>query len=354
MMPESITVYATIVYEKQAEIGTGQGMNSRVYAAWDPQMRTVLAVKEIELEDIAVEELDGYFQEAAAMRAAQHSNVVPIQYACRTDTHVALAMPLYERGSLADRIKTGPLTVREVIRVGQGMLLGLSQVHVANFIHFDLKPSNVLFNDRDQPLVSDFGQARFMDFEGIATAPPLYPFGFIPEALEGVGSIESDIYQAGLTLYRAVNGDPIYYAQLPATQEELIQKVMRGKFPSRDRFLPHVPDRLRTIIRRALNVDPTRRYHSAMELAEDLGRVAPRLDWSLDVLENQDLQWQAERKGRPTIVVLLRKTGHQYGVSVYTETNGVRRKRDVEGLWRNQMSAKEADEHLRGVFKALS
>ncbi len=75
----------------------------------------------------------------------------------------------------------------------------------------------------------------------------MYVGGMPPECYSKVGVPESDLYQVGLTLYRAVNGDEYFHKQLPLSvggsidQLKLEQLTVKGKFPNVDLFMPHVP-----------------------------------------------------------------------------------------------------------------
>jgi eukaryotic-like serine/threonine-protein kinase len=98
-------VVAQIQYTRCGQIGIGQGMNSTVFLAHDPQLCGYFAVKEIEKSRLG-NDVTLYFAEAQAMFATSHPNIVPIQYACETVTHIVLAMPHFASGSLATRISS--------------------------------------------------------------------------------------------------------------------------------------------------------------------------------------------------------------------------------------------------------
>ena len=222
-------VVATISYDRLHQIGVGQGANSEVYLAKDPQLDGTFVVKEMQKTRL---DPTAYFAEAQAMFASSCKNVVPIQYACQTNDHICLVMPFYPNGSLADRIRNGPLPPRDAVRIFLKVLYGLQEIHAHSFIHFDVKPSNILFDHADEPMVADFGQARPMTAAGAAQIPPLYPYGFAPEAITtGAGTVEFDVFQCGLSLYRAVNGDDWFKRQTPATDAALVAAVKAGAFP---------------------------------------------------------------------------------------------------------------------------
>ena len=91
--------------------------------------------------------------------------------------------------------------------------------------------------------------------------------------LSGGGSNVGGVYQAGLTLYRLFNGDPFYKRQLSTLRLPLRDSICAGRFPNRDKFLPHVPAGIRRVVRTALKVAPQNRFDSAIEFQDSLGRV---------------------------------------------------------------------------------
>jgi serine/threonine protein kinase len=346
-------VLASISYVKQRRIGIGQGMNSEVYLADDSQLGGKVAAKEIEKTRFA--NPTAYFSEAQAMFAAAHDHVVAVQYACQTATTVSLVMPYYVRGSLADRIQSCPLQLSEVQRVAQGVLAGLSQIHLAGYIHFDVKPSNVLFSNTERPMVADFGQSRAISATGVVTVPLLYMNAQPPETIStGVATQLADIYHTGLLMYRTLNGDPFYKSQLPSDPATLRTRIENGKFPDRRMFMPHVPARLRTLVRKALNVNPADRFQSATEMADAFSRVNLTLDWSVTTHASGGLFWQTVRPGQCDLVVELIKNGATFDVKAFTEKKGEpRRAKCRKENWRAGLSLTDAHAHLKDLFEEL-
>jgi serine/threonine protein kinase len=138
-------VVSELKYDEIRQIGIGQGMNSVVHLARDKMNRTV-AVKAIPHALLQQQGVLDYFQEAKALYQSRHTNVVEVYAVSETPAAVLVMMPYYQDGSLSDRIATNPLPLAELLRVGQGILQGLSAIHVAGYVHFDVKPSNVLFS----------------------------------------------------------------------------------------------------------------------------------------------------------------------------------------------------------------
>lgn len=347
-----MNVVASISYTKRQQIGQGQGMNSEVFVAFDPQLSGEIVVKEVEKSKFVG--LPSYFAEAQVMYRSAHDNIVPVHYACETPTHVCIAMPYFKNGSLSDRISDRSLPLTDVLALGQGVLSGVGKIHLAGFLHFDIKPSNVLYSDTGVPMVADFGQARVVAANGLVTqAPPMYRWVRPPETfLHGVGAPQSDLFQVGLLLYRAVNGDDFYRLQEPVIPE-LRAKVIAGKFPNRKLFMPHVPKRLRTVVRKALKLDPVERFQSATEFADELARVPIVLDWRTEPLSGVGTRWTADRQDQPSFVVDLLPDGSAWKVEIHTAWPGEKPRARDRSVWKRGLSKDDALAHLKQVFEQL-
>ncbi len=348
-------VVGRITYKRGKLIG--EGHFSKVYMAEDTQLSGTFAAKEIPKADFP--NPDEYFNEAGRMHAASCPNVVPIRLACVTKSHVSLLMPLFSKGSLGDLIKKdGPLRLLDTLRIGDDILKGLSQIHGVDILHLDLKPSNVLFGNNGQALVADFGQSRRVGTSGVTVAPEMYTPATPPEViLTGDVTVMTDLYQAGLVLYRCLIGDADYESQLAPFLghrdfSRLNDAIVRGKFPDRDRLGLHVPRKLKTVIRKAMAIDPSDRYSTALQMIDDLANVKPSLDWGLRLAPSGDCRWKACRLNQPSFVVDLTKNGVGWDVSVFTEANGkMRRRPNTPGC--SKATAADARKHLKDVFAAL-
>jgi serine/threonine protein kinase len=340
-------------YTKLRQIGVGEGFHSTVYLADEPQLGGRVAVKEIDRAELG--DPSTYFAEAKVMFQVAHRNVVEIRYASENHSHVCLAMPYYKRGSLARRICDRPLRLSEVLRIADGCLAGLAHIHVKGYLHLDVRPSNLLFSDADVPMVSDFGQSRLMASTGTISAPGMYRSAIPPEVEQlGAAAIQSDIYQAGLLLYRALNGDPFFVSQVPNDDGIFREKLLRGKLPDRRHFMPHVPERLRRIVRKALRVNPVDRFRSARDMADALCRTHLALDWCPEPLPEGGMSWRASRPAHADLVVERISESGAWDVRTFTEAPGhQRRVKNRHEYWRRGLSLDEASAHLTAVFARL-
>jgi len=308
-MGDLMQVVSTIIAEKICQIGKGQGRNSEVYLAHDPQLNGKIALKEIPINEFP--DSTKYFSEAQKVYQNKHRHVVPVLYAARDTDKIRIAMPYFKNGTVQDVLNKEYLTVNQILIWSYQFLLGLHHIHSNGYIHFDLKPSNLLIHDDGSVMVSDFGQSQEVNDLGVAENPRMYLMHFPPEVfLYSKSTKQADIYQAGLTLYRMCNGDEFFKSQKPLDVYELRDKVLNGKFPDRKKFLPHIPSRLKRIIRKALKVDPSERYQTAMDMINDLGQVDPLQDWKYFKLQN-GVKW------------ISRNYDHQYVIKI----------EEIKGSW---------------------
>lgn len=347
-------VTGKICYERRDEIGAGEGMNSKVFLAWDPQRKGTLVIKEVPKAKFGNDPVK-YYAEAELMFAAQHTHVVPTHYACETDDLVCIAMPYFAAGSLTKRTGGRPLPVVDTLKIAHSVLLGVGQIHAAKLLHLDIKPTNVLFDDTERPLVADFGQARRIDTNGVAKPGGIYTLNLTPELLQGVATVETDLYQVGLLLYRCVNGDHVFHAQARALQTKgdaaLVDAVKKGRFPDRNVFLPHVPGWLRTCIRKAIRPEVTERHHSASEFARALANIEVVHNWQI-ALNGTTTTWRAERQDAPALVVRRVSDGAAWAVELFTENAGKLRAKD-RAKWRKGLDQNAVDGYLTELFDAL-
>jgi len=273
-----------LAFEYQREIGQ-HGQNSHTYLARDHQLAADIVIKEIAKASL---DRDRFFAEAQALYASTHPNVVQIHYACEDDDNVYVAMPLYRSGSLKDLMSRQFLTVREIVTIGCQMLAGLQHVHSKGLVHFDVKPDNVLLSERGEGLLSDFGLARPIGRRGMAEQDQWYVRTQPPEATGGYEFPRTfDIYQVGMTLYRMCVGNDEFDRQFAAfrpaggfDRNAFRVAIVNGQFPDRNGFLAHIPERMRAVVRKCLQVDPNERFQSALEVANALALIDDQtLDW---------------------------------------------------------------------------
>jgi serine/threonine protein kinase len=160
---------------------------------------------------------------------------------------------------------------RSVARIGLQVAEALEYANHQGVLHRDVKPSNLLLDPKGNVWVADFGLAKASDTEDITHSGDI--IGTVrymaPERFQGKCDARSDVYALGLTLYELLTLRPAFAA---SDRHELMRRVMSEE-PERLRGLaPRLPRDLETIVEKAIDRDPARRYPTAAALAEDLQR----------------------------------------------------------------------------------
>ncbi len=261
-------------YELLAELGHG-GMGV-VYRARQVSLGRIVAVKMILAGEYADPQLRKRFRnEAETVARLQHPNIVQIHEVAEKDGRPFFSLEYIDGGSLSQKLATGPLGPKETAALVQVLAVAMQYAHERSVIHRDLKPANVMLTMEGTPKIADFGLARLLDDDrgqtksGAILGTPSY---MAPEQTRGeirkIGPA-TDVYALGAVLYECLTGRPPFRA---ATALETAQQVLNEEPVSPARLQPGLPTDLETICLKCLQKDPTRRYASAAELADDLGR----------------------------------------------------------------------------------
>lgn len=304
---------ATLNFETLNEIGQ-EGRNSQVFLAHDKQLDGNIVVKKIPKDKLP--NAQEYYREAKILYMSAHPYVVKVNYGCENDDHIFIAMPFYRNGSLKSLMAKNHLTIREIVRFAVQFLSGLHNIHSKGLIHFDIKPDNVLISDSNEALLSDFGLTKAMDDLGFANPQQVYRKQVPPEMFTGVDkTIQYDIYLAGLTLYRMVNGDQHFDSQFTfASRDEYIDAITEGRFPDRENYLSHIPQKMRKTINKALEVATQDRYSNVLDLMNELGKIEEQLDWRYSVHEDVKI-WSKDLSDKEYIIKLSEKEGGKLKMS---------------------------------------
>jgi WD40 repeat protein/serine/threonine protein kinase/ribosomal protein S27E len=290
-------------YELLAKVAEG-GMGV-VYKARQIKLNRIVALKMIRAGQLASDqEVQRFYSEARASAHLDHPGIVPVFEVGEHEGQHFFSMGYVEGGSLAARVKDGPLPPREAASLVRQIADAVAYAHQRGIVHRDLKPANILLTrsstaftdytdsktrtppisesvksaksvDLSSPRITDFGLAKQVQQDSSLTAsgqilgtPSYMPPEQAGGHTEQVGPA-ADIYALGAILYCLVTGRPPFQA---ATVMDTLIQVLEQE-PVSPRQLNAAVDRdLETICLKCLQKEPARRYDSAEALAADLGR----------------------------------------------------------------------------------
>lgn len=334
-----------------------EGKNSEVFIAKDIQMDANIVIKRIPKSSLNEKD---FFLEAKCLYSSSHENVVPIYYSCKDDRYIYIAMPFFKKGSLSSILNTNSLTVREIINYSIDFLTGLNHIHTKRLIHADIKPTNILISNSGKALLTDFGLSRFLDSNGIAEFNTIYSPHIAPEQLRtNHSSIETDIYQAGLTLYRMCDSRNYFINDFKniCSQKNpkgfLKEQCVSGQFPNRELYDQHIPQKLRKVIKKMINIDVEKRYSNVLSILNDLSLISDNLDWKLESNHNDMVEWSCVKEDKK-YKVTCKSIENRYSIvtkRINLDTN--RETKMSKYCYENIESKCECDKNLSSIFGSI-
>lgn len=262
-------------YQILDEIGHG-GMGV-IYRARQRHSRRIVALKRIPAyEADSRETLIRFRREALAAASLDHPNILPIYEVGEDEDGLPFfSMKFAAAGSLRDAAAALRREPFRSVALMAKVARAVEYAHAQGILHRDLKPGNILLDGRGEPLVSDFGLAKWLDTAGDLNRT-LTIFGtpgyVAPEQAEGsTGSLRpsTDVYSLGAILFDLLTGRPPF---LGDNVLAVIQQTVEKPAPKLRSIAPALDRDLEIICAKCLEREPNARYCSAGDLAEDLER----------------------------------------------------------------------------------
>jgi serine/threonine-protein kinase len=264
----------------------GEGGMGVVYVAEDTRFGRRVAIK---IPHAGKEESHyraRFLREARAVSKLNHRNIATIYDMGQTDDgRPYIVMELVSGQTLGDILAGDGLSVARSVEVIREVAEALSEAHAHKIIHRDVKPSNVIINEKGEVKVLDFGLAKQLEEDGtkslalsehtrsdVVIGTPLY---LSPEQARG-GKVDprSDLFALGALLYECVSGRPAFSG---ANVIEIGAQVLHFDPPPPSRFNPRVTGEIDRLVKRALAKKPEDRFQNAKEFAGELARVRARI-----------------------------------------------------------------------------
>ncbi len=328
----------------------GEGYFSEVFLGDDP-VHGVVAVKRLE-KDPAMSGADwqdrknGLVQEAQHLKQSTHRNVVQVHHLLEDESRdaVLLVMDFCSGGSLQTAFDAGPMALTELRKIATEVTHGLQALHARGMLHRDIKPGNLLINNKGIAQLGDFGLVTDDLILGYGSQVGYWDH-IAPEIYAGVGtSVKSDIWALGVTLYRLLHGAS-WYSESPVPRV----LVHTGGFTNKLRWLPHVPKKWRRVVRAMLRDDPARRYQTATEVFASLSELPTQPDWQCTV-SALEVRWERLKGSRRIVVVWERHSARRHEWRARSEPVASGHHRTLGGS-RGVIGRKAAERGLQDFFE---
>jgi eukaryotic-like serine/threonine-protein kinase len=278
MQPENMVGQTLGHYRIVRQVGYG-GM-STVFLAEDIHLGREVALKVFwprpgETKDF----LRRFGREARVLAQLDHPNILPVYDYGEQDGHAYLVMPYMAGGSLKDMLKARQvLSPADAIRLTTEVLNALQYAHERGLIHRDIKPGNMLFKADGKLMLCDFGLVKVMSPEGATKSPfdtasetgPAItgtPEYMPPEQIHGQPTPASDIYSIGIVLYEMLTGTRPFTSN--SVMSVLMKQLSEQPRPLRE-INPNISPQLESVVLRALDKDPARRYQRPIDFLQAL------------------------------------------------------------------------------------
>ena len=263
----------------------GTGATGVVYEARDLAVHQARAVKALPETDPAL--MSRLRHEARTMAAVSHPNLATFYALESWRSAPLLVMEFCADGTLADRLRRGPLQIDQALSICERMAEALEYLHAHGILHRDVKPSNIGFTSESAPKLLDFGLAKFVggtlgrqgggdastytasltDTEGAIRGTPAY---LSPEVLAGTAPTSADdVWSLSVTLLETCTGENPFKAATPAATAARVM-VDDGRVAT---AVAALPETLARLIRALLDRHPAERPSSAREFQDRIHLV---------------------------------------------------------------------------------
>lgn len=262
-------------YRIERRIGSG-GM-ANVYLAEDETLGRRVAIKLLHQRYADDSQfVERFLREASAAARLNHPNIVQVYDRGQCDGAYYIAMEFVDGMTLKDLVRRrGALTEQEVLAYARQGLHALRFAHRNGIIHRDVKPHNMMVDTDGRLKIADFGIARAAaDVDrGLTEAGSIVGTAqyLSPEQAQGLDvAAPSDLYSLGIVMFEMATGHVPFDGDAPVN---VALKHVKDPAPRPSSSNPHISVHLESIILKALEKDPSYRYHSADDMLNDLDRA---------------------------------------------------------------------------------
>ncbi len=257
----------------------GQGGMATVYKGYQPALNRYVAIKVLPpyyAHDPGFAER--FTREAQAIAQLEHPNILPVYDFGKQGDVSYIVMKYVPAGTLRDRLGQ-PLPPIDAVHLIEQIAAALDTAHDRGILHRDIKPGNILLDERGWVYLSDFGLAKMVEGTtnltgtGVGVGTPAY---MSPEQGQGLSvDARTDVYALGVVLFEMLTGRVPYRAETPMA---VVIKHVTDPIPLPRRMNPNIPEAVEQVLLKALAKNPAHRFARAGDLAQALKRAVQGLE----------------------------------------------------------------------------
>jgi len=254
----------------------GQGAMGRVYLAMDQTLNREVAIKVLRRAYFSNPKMWGQLEkEAKAAARVMHPRVVQVYRLGKSDNRPYIVMELVNHPTLEMLMKAGPISLDAVRRIAVDVMEGLKAAEATGLIHGDVKPANILVDERNHAKVADFGLARFINREQSVERWGT-PYYMAPEkAKQEQEDFRSDLYSLGATIFHVLAGRAPFEGK---TGDEVIELALRDPTPFLTDFRKDIPKAFSKVVFKMMEKKPDDRFDSYSDEIEAVKGGRPIAD----------------------------------------------------------------------------
>ena len=261
----------------------GEGGMGQVYLGFDTRLRRRVALKLLSGSELKQNQLLRFEQEAYAVSALNHPNILTIYEIGTTEGSPFIATEFIDGVTLREQLRSTQIELREVLNIAIQVGSAVAAAHEARIIHRDIKPENIMVRPDGYIKVLDFGLAKLSQLEIESSDPEAETIRVVksePGLLIGTTRYMSpeqarsfevdertDIWSLGVLLFEMVAGKVPFDG---LTRSDVIASILKTEPPALSRVAKEAPAELQRIVRKTLRKEKRERYQSAKDLVIDL------------------------------------------------------------------------------------
>ena len=320
MPTHELAVGSTFAGRYQIIEELGRGGMGRVYKVLDKDIDEKMALKLLNLEVATDEKIIKRFQnELKFARKITHKNVCKMYHLAKKEETPYITMEYVPGEDLKSLIKRKEkLAAEEAISIAKQVCEGLVEAHELGVVHRDLKPQNIMIDDKGRAKIMDFGISRSLETKGVTEAGVIIgtPEYMSPEQVEGkeVGK-RSDIYSVGVILYEMVTGK-IPFEGGTALSIALKHKSEMPQEPWQ--INAQISESLSRVILKCMEKDKEKRYEGADELLSELVKIEEATQTAERVIPRR-IPLTAKEAIKPNHSTLFHKSKRLLGILLTKE-----------------------------------